>query len=533
MKLRSIEIRNYRCFEHLQVPFDGESLVLVGPNAVGKSSLLEAITLSLVGGEITKRDFRKLDEGIEITAILGGVTPDEQADFADAMDFNVSPPVLRITQQAIWDSTEGQVQQNHLFPDDNLKPVPRRSREALRFLSLPAWRDPSRLLALLGRRSIAAKLIANLTLDQEMEEAIVALSAAGGHLSQAEPLRGLMGKAGERLQSILPGVDEDAFSIGSLAAEPADVLRQLALYLELDGQRTVMSSQSSGLGQASIFAFALEALAGMSDAIVLVDEPERALHPQAQRALLGRLLEGNAQCVVVTHSAAVLDRRDPRRVARLVPDKGSGAVIALASGIDDAGAATLSRYSTSLVAEAYFAELVVFVEGFSDLLAVRACASTLDIDLDARGVSLISLEGADILQHYLSLLGPSGLNVRMRGLCDLDKEARWTALLTVAGISINSRSDLNAAGFHVAEADLEEELVKALGITDTERVISEAGLTNRLEGFEKQPTNAGLSREDLLTAFAGTLKIKLAPLLASEIPASDIPGPIKALLEGI
>lgn len=531
MKLLSVEIRNFRCFEHFELQLDGESLVVVGANAVGKSSLLTAIKLALVGGEISRADLRDADEAVEITATLGGITPAEQGEFADAMDFNQSPPVLRITQQATWDAFERAVQQNHVFPDDNLRPVSRRSREAIRFLSLPAWRDPARLLSLLGRRSILAPLIDALPLQQEMEEAISALSAAGDHLSDAEPMRELMAKGDGWLARLLPGVEEEAFSIGSLAAEPADVLRQLALHLALGGQRLTVGSQSGGLGQASVFAFALETLASLPDAILLVDEPERALHPQAQRALLTRLLSGDAQGIMATHSAAVLDRRDPRQVAKLASDRGEGATLSRADSIDDTGAATLSRYSTSLVAEAYFAETVIFVEGFSDFLAVRAFAETLGTDLDAAGVSLVSLDGADILKHYLMLFGPSGLNVQLRGLCDLDKEGKWIDLLTAAGIAVADRTDLSDAGFQVADVDLEDELVRALGESVTEQVIDTAGLTGRLTSFEGQPANSGLGRQELLAAFVRTQKIRLAPLLAAQVPDTDIPAPVKALLE--
>jgi putative AbiEii toxin of type IV toxin-antitoxin system/OLD-like protein len=533
MKLRSIEIRNYRCFEHLDLQLDGESLVMVGPNAAGKSSILSATSLALVGGEVSRADLRDPEEAVEITATLTDIAPTEQGDFADAMDFNESPPVLRMTMQAIWDPHEQQVQQSHVFPDDGLRAVPRKAREAIRLLSLPAWRDPARLLSLLGRRSILAGLIDALPLDAEMEEAIAALSAAGADLSQAEPLRELMAKGQAQLARLLPGIPNDAYSIGSLAREPADVLRQLQLQLALSGQRLPVTAQSSGLGQASVFAFALEALAALPDAIVLVDEPERALHPQAQRALLARLQANGVQGLVATHSAAVLDRRDPRMAARLRPDAGAGAELFRAGEIDAADAGTLSRYSTSLIAEAYFAETVIFVEGFSDFLAVRTLAETLEVDLDAAGVSLLSLEGADLLKHYLALLGLEGLNVRMRGLCDLDKEAEWTRLLNDAGLSIGDRADLNAAGFQVAEADLEAELLSVLGLQVVEAEIAEAGAAGKLETFKQQPTNAGLEGEELVLAFIRKRKIKWAPLLAAAIAPTDVPTPIAQLLEGL
>jgi hypothetical protein len=533
MKLQSIEIRNFRCFEHLDLQLDGESRVLVGPNAAGKSSILDAIALALTGGEVAHADFRDSSEAVELTATLADIAPGEQGEFADALDFNQSPPVVRMTLQGIWDPQELSIQQNHVFPDDALRPVPRKARESIRLISLPAWRDPGRLLSLVGRRSILAKLIDGLPIEDELEAAITAVSAAGIELSGAEPIRQLMAKAQTQLSSLLPGVPDNAYSIGSLGSAPIDVLRQLQLQLAIVGQRLPVAAQSSGLGQASVFAFVLESIAALPDAIVLVDEPERALHPQAQRALLARLQAGDIQSLVVTHSAAVLDRRDPRMVARIRPDDGDGAALFRASGLVDADAMTLSRYSTSLVAETFFAETVIFVEGFSDYLAVRTLADTLGVNLDAGGISLLSLEGADLLKHYLSLLGPSGLNVAMRGLCDLDKEAEWAQLLVDAGLAIASRADLNHAGFQVCEADLEDELVTAIGEVAAVEVVSQAGESSKFETFKQQPTNAGLSDRGLLLAFIRKRKIKWAPLLAASVESDDIPTPIADLLEGL
>ena len=533
MKLRSIEIRNYRCFEHLDLQLDGESLVLVGPNAAGKSSILSAISLALLGGEVSRADLRDPEEAIELTATLTDIAPTEQGQFAEALDFKESPPVVRLTMQALWDPHELMMQQSHVFPDDALRAVPRKARESIRLVSLPAWRDPARLLSLIARRSILAGLISDLPLEAELEEAIAALSAAGSDLSQAAPLRELMTKARAQLAGILPDIADDAYSIGSLASEPVDVLRQLQLQLARGDQRLPITTQSSGLGQASVFAFALEALAALPDAIVLVDEPEHALHPQAQRALLARLQADEIQSVLVTHSAAVLDRRDPRIMARLRSDVGEGADLFRAREIDDAEAMTLSRYSTSLVAEAYFAETVIFVEGFSDFLAVRTLAETLEVDLDAAGVSLLSLEGADLFGHYLALLGPKGLNVRMRGLCDFDREAAWIQLLSDTGLAVTDRADFNAAGFQVAEADLEAELVGALGEERVEATITEAGAAGMVETFRQQPANGGLAGEDLLLAFIRKRKIKWAPLLAAALTPSEIPTPITNLLAGL
>jgi AAA15 family ATPase/GTPase len=43
--LNSLEIRNFRCFKHLQIERLGRVNLIVGKNNVGKSTLLEALRL--------------------------------------------------------------------------------------------------------------------------------------------------------------------------------------------------------------------------------------------------------------------------------------------------------------------------------------------------------------------------------------------------------------------------------------------------------------------------------------------------------
>src|SRR3712207_9075145 len=45
MYLRALELEEFRSYRHLQLPLDPRGLRLSGPNASGKSSLLEAIAM--------------------------------------------------------------------------------------------------------------------------------------------------------------------------------------------------------------------------------------------------------------------------------------------------------------------------------------------------------------------------------------------------------------------------------------------------------------------------------------------------------
>lgn len=529
MKLQSITLNNFRCFEQLELELDGASAVLVGPNGSGKTSLLDAIRLALRGGEISRDDFLDPEDSIELIATLTEIPASSHGLFAEAIDFDSTPPVLRLGFQALWDEAEHELQTTHAFPDKGWKRVSRKARDSIPLIDLPSWRDPARLLSLVGRRSILAALIDELPLRDDLDQAIAAITTTAQLLADTEELKGLLHEARDELARILPGVAEEAFALGPYSTEDSDVLRQLRLLLAVEGARTPLGSQSGGIGQASIFAFLLRRISA-TQAIVLIDEPENALHPQAQRALVSALRSGPSQSLLTTHSAAVLDRRDPREIARLARST-TGTDLHRAGGLSDADARSLSRYSTALSAEAFFAQTAILVEGYSDLLAVRVIAETLEIDLDARGVSLLSLDGAGSFKHYLSLFGPGGLELDLRGLCDADSEQNWQDRLQDAGIPATDRASMNAAGFQVADADLEAELSDGLGAERVAELIGEGGAADSLTAFTERPEVAALSSAEAQRAYLQKDKVRWAPVLAADLSAEQIPQPIRDLLE--
>lgn len=529
MKIRRVSLTNFRCFSELTLDLNEESVYLVGSNAVGKTTILEAIQRALRGGSVSAQDFNALDVPLEIVVTLTGIAASDQSRFAEAIDFSETPPVLRVGYQSVWSEEELEPESTHGFPDDGWKRISRPAREALPFLMLPTWRDPARLTAVVGRSSLLADLLADLPLEGELEQAVQDVAAVGEALAAATPIEQLLADASAEINRYMSSDGGSTFSLKNAGSSPQDALRQLELYLEADGTNTALSRQSAGLSQAAIFALVLRQLSAGPGTVILVDEPELALHPQAQRALASTLRSSASQCIVVTHSAAVLDRVDPRKVARINREGGAGTAIK-ASTLSDSDAQSLSRYATSHTAEAFFARSLIVVEGFSDLLAIRTLASKLGLSLDASGVSVLSLDGAGTFKYYLQLFGPQGLDVQLRGLCDQDAESDWIVKLDAAGISVGNRSDLEAQGFYVCDPDLEAELLSALGTSTTQQII----IANEAEGsyssFANQQVNQGKSEAEIQLAFFRREKVRWAPLFSAEIDGASVPSPIAELL---
>jgi Predicted ATP-binding protein involved in virulence len=71
MKLKKLEITNFRCFESLALDLDEQLTVLVAENGVGKTAILDAIAVALgpfIGGfdAGVRKDFKHQDARIGI-----------------------------------------------------------------------------------------------------------------------------------------------------------------------------------------------------------------------------------------------------------------------------------------------------------------------------------------------------------------------------------------------------------------------------------------------------------------------------------
>ena len=181
------------------------------------------------------------------------------------------------------------------------------------------------------------------------------------------------------------------------------------------------------------------------------------------------------------------------------------------------------------------AHTVVLVEGLSDKLAMHALARRNRRDLDAEGIAVLAMGGSKNVRRFLEVFGPQGAGLRVAGLCDENEERDFRRALDRAGFGSNpTREDLAAHGVHVCVADLEDELIRALGAAAVENVIASQGDLVALRTFRRQPQWAGRSREEQLRRFLGThsgRKIECAPLLVQALDLDRTPPPLRRLLD--
>ena len=164
---------------------------------------------------------------------------------------------------------------------------------------------------------------------------------------------------------------------------------------------------------------------------------------------------------------------------------------------------------------------VVLVEGMSDQAAMDTLAARCGRDLRGEGIFVVPMGGATNIGHFVDLFGPGGFGVRLAGLCDQGEERDF-------------RRGLDRVGpYFVCVADLEDELIRALGTGRVEELIQAEGESGPFRTFTRQPAHRETPRDQQLRRFMGTRsgrKIRYGHVLAAALELTRIPGPLVGLL---
>lgn len=156
---------------------------------------------------------------------------------------------------------------------------------------------------------------------------------------------------------------------------------------------------------------------------------------------------------------------------------------------------------------------VVFVEGASDRVALLRLAERRGRDLRAEGVDVVAIGGAHALGRFLASLDAGDLKVV--GLCDAGEAREFTRALDQV---------------FVCDPDLEDELIRALGPAELERIIEEQGELHSFRTLQKQPFQRSRTLEQQLRVFLGNRKIRYASLLVDALDLGNVPPPLDGVL---
>ncbi|KOT42638.1 hypothetical protein ADK41_07440 [Streptomyces caelestis] len=167
----------------------------------------------------------------------------------------------------------------------------------------------------------------------------------------------------------------------------------------------------------------------------------------------------------------------------------------------------------------------VLLEGLSDAAAVEALAARRGRNPAAEGICVLPMGGAMNIGRFARLLGPSGLDLRLTGLCDEGERGHYARGLERAGVARQE--------FFVCAADLEDELIRALGVTRVEELVRAEGDLRPLRTFLSQPAQRERTPRQRLRRFLGTKKgrkIHYGRVLVEALHPGRVPAPLDDLL---
>ena len=159
---------------------------------------------------------------------------------------------------------------------------------------------------------------------------------------------------------------------------------------------------------------------------------------------------------------------------------------------------------------------VVLVEGESDRIAVETLTLRIDGALD--DVEIVSMGGATNVRAFLSDMAK---DVTVLGLCD----AAEAPLFKRAGIA--------ATDCFVCVADLEDELIRSVGVDVVLDVVKSEGHLRSFRTMQKQPAHRGRPVEAQLRRFIGShsgFKPRYARRLTEiALDLERVPAPLQSL----
>ncbi|MFH8472068.1 TOPRIM nucleotidyl transferase/hydrolase domain-containing protein [Streptomyces sp. NPDC018000] len=209
------------------------------------------------------------------------------------------------------------------------------------------------------------------------------------------------------------------------------------------------------------------------------------------------------------------------------------ALVAWAAGGPEAGAAA----SVARELAGGGVRTIVLVEGSSDQVALEALATRYGRDLGAEGVAVVPLGGATSIGRFLDVCGPPGLGLPLAGLCDIGEERHFRRHLERVGLGSGlMHAELETIGFHVCDADLEDELIRAVGAEGVQQVIEAQGETRRFHTFQGQSAQRERPVEHQLRRFMGThsgRKALYAQALVAHVDIERVPRPLERLLSHV
>ena len=431
MLLRSVNIKNFRCFKDVTVPLD-KMTVLIGENNSGKTSFLEAIRLCL-----TRSNFRRSDwlDQYDYHLPSDKAQPDETGELSITLDFvvdeqppaelvqalgdvlvfdekNVRHVILRTTSS--YDKTLKAFTSDWDFLDakgNALGPKVKRQQTLTTFVQfvplfyLSALRDAAREFQ--GRSTFWAPFLKSTTIPSDIREKLqTEINALNDQVLKSHDSLQSLKTHLAKVQNVVASGKAGTVDIEALPGRISELLAKAQINITASTGAPLPLTRHGAGTQSLAVIFLFEAFLAtmlaeqydkLSQPILRLEEPESHLHPCATRSLWAALDAISGQKVIATHSGDLLARVPLSAVRRFCKEDGVTVVKSLQPGTLTADEEQkVDFHIQSARGELLFARCWLLGEGESEFWVFREAADILGHDLDRVGVRFVGTSGFNV-----------------------------------------------------------------------------------------------------------------------------------------
>ena len=444
MRLRRIEVENFRSLRYVNIKVNQNPLVILGENNVGKSNLLLALRL-LLGKDAQRLRLDLSEEDInktareenelffQITLEIGDLQKHSEVEacFKERINTDGEEHFIRI--QGKYDrNTDGEYTWESLLlsPENRSNESMRLSRrmyEAVPLFFMEAIRDGEREIRATGT-GMLSQLLQDVEYDDVEDDVLAGLQEANSALSSSDQIRSLSTDLTQQLGNLVPGGQ------GELRIAVADEdMSQLSSNLRLQIRKrpeelhAALSRQGTGMQNLILISMFRHLMQKKQEEtwkktpILCIEEPESHLHPHAQRRLYRDLCQINVPTFITTHSPALVKYADPSSLIILRSDAPNEvSAYQLSSTFQLENKKQLSQLMRLDGAEVFFSRVIIAVEGDSELIVLPAFAEELGCDLDRDGISILNVGSTNSFEPILRAFADSELSVKCVVIYDQD-----------------------------------------------------------------------------------------------------------------
>ncbi len=182
---------------------------------------------------------------------------------------------------------------------------------------------------------------------------------------------------------------------------------------------------------------------------------------------------------------------------------------------------------------------VVLVEGVSDQIAVETLAALRGRDLGHERVVVLPVGGAHAIGRAVARLRQENAAARLAGLYDVGEEQAVRRGLGAVGLAGADMAVLGLEGidFFACVRDLEDELLRAVGMGEVEALFDSQGDLAAFRALQGQPAWRDRDVAEQAWRFVGSgarRKLRYARLLVEAAAARDrVPRPLESVLRAV